>query len=57
MFLVGVLTPMRAALLTVAQILGGITGSAIIQALLPGTLNVRTQLSAGMSVRRVSKRS
>lgn len=51
MFLVGVLTPMRAVLLTISQILGGITGSAIIQALLPGTLNVRTTLIPGMSVR------
>ncbi|GAA5841135.1 hypothetical protein JCM9279_000551 [Rhodotorula babjevae] len=50
MFLVGVLTPMRAVLLTISQILGGITGSAIIQALLPGTLNVRTTLIPGMSV-------
>ncbi|GAA6023104.1 hypothetical protein JCM10207_007721 [Rhodosporidiobolus poonsookiae] len=50
MTLVGALTPLRAALLTVAQILGGITGSAIIQALLPGTLNVRTLLSPGTSI-------
>ncbi|KPV77377.1 uncharacterized protein RHOBADRAFT_10063, partial [Rhodotorula graminis WP1] len=50
MFLVGVLTPLRAVLLTISQILGGITGSAIIQALLPGTLNVRTTLIPGMSV-------
>ncbi|GAA5916986.1 hypothetical protein JCM6882_005083 [Rhodosporidiobolus microsporus] len=50
MLLVGALTPLRAALLTVAQILGGITGAAIIQALLPGTLNVRTLLSSGTSV-------
>ncbi|GAA5934648.1 uncharacterized protein JCM15063_003031 [Sporobolomyces koalae] len=50
MMLVGAITPLRAALLTISQILGGIVGSAIIQALLPGTLNVRTQLSPGMSV-------
>ncbi|GAA6023064.1 hypothetical protein JCM10207_007706 [Rhodosporidiobolus poonsookiae] len=52
MTLVGALTPLRAALLTVAQILGGITGSAIIQALLPGTLNVRALLSPGTSIAR-----
>ncbi|GAA5934644.1 uncharacterized protein JCM15063_003030 [Sporobolomyces koalae] len=52
MMLVGAITPLRAALLTLSQILGGIVGSAIIQALLPGTLNVRTQLSEGMSVAR-----
>ncbi|GAA5986434.1 hypothetical protein JCM11641_000999 [Rhodosporidiobolus odoratus] len=50
MMLVGALTPIRAALLTVSQILGGISGAAIIQALLPGTLNVRTTLSPGTSV-------
>ncbi|ORX35963.1 aquaporin-like protein [Kockovaella imperatae] len=52
MALVGALTPFRAALLTFAQILGGITGSAIIQALTPGTLNVRTQLADSVSVAR-----
>lgn len=38
MVLVGALTPVRGALLTFSQILGGITGSAIIQAITPGTL-------------------
>jgi aquaporin related protein len=38
MVLVGALTPLRGALLTVSQILGGITGAAIIQAITPGTL-------------------
>lgn len=74
MALVGALTPLRAALLSFSQILGGITGqspylnkvifppsayfshgrkgAAIIQALLPGTLNVRTTLSAGTSIAR-----
>jgi len=50
MVLVGALTPLRGALLTVSQILGGITGAAIIQALTPGTLNVRTTLGGGTSV-------
>ncbi|BGO90162.1 hypothetical protein NBRC10512_002555 [Rhodotorula toruloides] len=52
MLLVGALSPLRAALLVVSQILGGITGSAIIQALLPGTLNVRTTLASGVSIAR-----
>ena len=48
----GAITPTRAAILTVSQILGGIVGAAIIQAILPGTLNCRTTLIAGMSVAR-----
>uniref|UniRef100_A0A0K3C7V8 BY PROTMAP: gi/472588445/gb/EMS25917.1/ water channel [Rhodosporidium toruloides NP11] gi/647396237/emb/CDR38261.1/ RHTO0S03e07030g1_1 [Rhodosporidium toruloides] n=1 Tax=Rhodotorula toruloides TaxID=5286 RepID=A0A0K3C7V8_RHOTO len=52
MLLVGALSPLRAALLVVSQILGGITGAAIIQALLPGTLNVRTTLADGVSIAR-----
>ncbi|GAA5823247.1 hypothetical protein JCM3770_000096 [Rhodotorula araucariae] len=52
MLLVGALSPLRAALVIVAQILGGITGSAIIYALLPGTLNVRTTLGADVSIAR-----
>lgn len=50
MVLVGALTPLRGALLTLSQILGGITGAAIIQAITPGTLNVRTTLGGGTSV-------
>jgi aquaporin related protein len=50
MALVGALTPLRAILLTFAQILGGITGAAIIDAITPGTLNVRTSLAPGVSV-------
>jgi aquaporin related protein len=38
MMLVGALTPVRAALLAFVQILGGITGAAIIDAITPGTL-------------------
>ncbi|GAA5952795.1 hypothetical protein JCM3765_002966, partial [Sporobolomyces pararoseus] len=48
----GAITPVRAAILTFSQIIGGITGAAIIQAILPGTLNCRTTLTAGMSVAR-----
>jgi len=50
MVLVGALSPLRGALLTFSQILGGITGAAIIQAITPGTLNVRTTLGGGTSV-------
>ncbi|GAA5951002.1 hypothetical protein JCM8115_005029 [Rhodotorula mucilaginosa] len=52
MLLVGALSPVRAAILAVVQILGAITGAAIIQALTPGTLNVRTTLTPGMSITR-----
>lgn len=38
MVLVGALTPVRGALLTFVQVLGGITGAAIIDAITPGTL-------------------
>ncbi|WWC66295.1 uncharacterized protein I206_100196 [Kwoniella pini CBS 10737] len=50
MVLVGALTPLRGILLTFSQILGGITGAAIIQAITPGTLNVRTALGGGTSI-------
>ncbi|GAA5868368.1 hypothetical protein JCM3774_003269 [Rhodotorula dairenensis] len=52
MFLIGALSPLRAAILTFVQILGGITGAAIIDALTPGTLNARTKLTPGMSISR-----
>ncbi|BGO90627.1 hypothetical protein NBRC10512v2_002880 [Rhodotorula toruloides] len=52
MAIAGALTPLRAIFLTISQILGGIVGAAIIQALLPGTLNVATKLSPGTSVAR-----
>lgn len=44
---VGVLPPLRGALLSVSQILGGITAAAIIHAVLPGPLAVRTTLGGG----------
>ncbi|EIW72441.1 hypothetical protein TREMEDRAFT_16454, partial [Tremella mesenterica DSM 1558] len=50
MVLVGSITPVRGVLLSFSQILGGITGAAIIQAITPGTLNVRTTLGGGTSV-------
>jgi len=48
--LVGAITPLRAAILTFAQVLGGITGAAIVLAVLPGSLNIQTALSGGTSV-------
>ncbi|PVH79413.1 aquaporin, partial [Cadophora sp. DSE1049] len=49
MCLVGALPWVRGALLTIAQILGGITAAAIVSALLPGPLTVRTSLGGGTS--------
>ncbi|BGP30654.1 hypothetical protein JCM10296v2_002411 [Rhodotorula toruloides] len=50
MFLVGAMSPVRAVILAFAQILGGITGAAITEALLPGNSMVRTTLKTGISV-------
>ncbi|EKD21548.1 MIP family channel protein [Drepanopeziza brunnea f. sp. 'multigermtubi' MB_m1] len=50
MCLVGALPYIRGACLTFAQILGGITAAAIVSALLPGPLTVRTGLGGGTSV-------
>ena len=50
MCLVGALTYIRGALIAVTQILGAITAAAVVSALFPGPLNVRTTLHAGTSV-------
>ncbi|GAA5984206.1 hypothetical protein JCM10908_006090 [Rhodotorula pacifica] len=50
--LIGAHTPIRALILTVAQVVGSICGAAITSALLPGPLNVRTTLVAGTSIAR-----
>lgn len=50
MMLVGATGYVRGALITVAQILGGISAAAVIAAMLPGPLAVRTSLSGGTSV-------
>ncbi|BFZ55176.1 Aquaporin-1 [Savitreella phatthalungensis] len=50
--LVGVITPVRAVLLTISEILGGMTAAAIVQALLPGPQYVTTRLADNMSVTR-----
>lgn len=47
---VGALPYVRGLLVIVAQIIGGIAASAVISALLPGPLNVRTSLGGGTSV-------
>ncbi|GAA5918514.1 hypothetical protein JCM1841_003275 [Sporobolomyces salmonicolor] len=52
MMLVGAIKPLRAALLVISQILGGIAASAIVYGLLPGTLNVQTALSTDTSITR-----
>ncbi|CED83912.1 mip family channel protein [Phaffia rhodozyma] len=48
--LVGAITPARAVILVISQMIGGICGSALIYGLLPGRLNVRTTLSEGISI-------
>ncbi|GAA5882135.1 hypothetical protein JCM16303_005620 [Sporobolomyces ruberrimus] len=50
LYLAGALQPLRAILLVVAQLAGGIAGSAIVYALLPGSFNVQTTLSANTSI-------
>ncbi|CAL3968069.1 unnamed protein product [Diplocarpon coronariae] len=50
MCLIGALPYVRGVCLTVAQILGGITAAAIVSALLPGELTVRTNLGGGTTV-------
>ena len=48
--LVGGMSPIRGILITIPQLLGGITSAAVVSALFPGPLNVKTALSAGTSV-------
>ncbi|KAH6716143.1 aquaporin-like protein [Leptodontidium sp. MPI-SDFR-AT-0119] len=50
MCLVGALPYTRGALLTIAQILGGITAAAILSTFLPGPLTVQTELGGGTSI-------
>lgn len=47
--LIGSITWLRAVLLTIAQILGAIAASAIIDALTPGELAVKVALGGGIS--------
>lgn len=50
MMLVGATGYVRGALITVAQILGGICAAAVVSAMFPGPLAVRTELSGGTSI-------
>lgn len=50
MFLVGALPLVRACLLVVAQILGGMAAAALVSCLFPGSLNVQTSLGGGTTV-------
>src|SRR5271156_2003047 len=45
-----VISPLRAVLLTIAQLLGGIAAAALIDGLMPGPLNVGTTLSGDISI-------
>jgi len=48
--LVKILSPFRAVLLVLAQVLGGIAAAALVNVLLPESLYVRTTLGGGISV-------
>ncbi|PVI06633.1 aquaporin-like protein [Periconia macrospinosa] len=50
--LVGAIGWLKAGLLIISQVLGGIAAAAVTSALLPGDLNVRTSLSEGTSITR-----
>ncbi|KFZ15657.1 hypothetical protein V502_05490 [Pseudogymnoascus sp. VKM F-4520 (FW-2644)] len=50
LFLVGGLPAMRALLVLLAQILGGICAAAVVSCLFPGPLNVETTLGGGASI-------
>jgi aquaporin rerated protein, other eukaryote len=50
--LINVITPLRAAMVSIAQILGGMTAAALVKALTPGTLAVNTRLGGGVSISR-----
>ena len=48
--LTGMLPPLRAVFLTLAQVLGGITAAGLIKVLAPGELSVATRLGPGVSI-------
>jgi len=50
MCLIGAVPYVRGVLVIISQILGGIASAAVLSALLPGPLNVRTSLGGGTSV-------
>ena len=48
--LTGMVPPLRAVFLTLAQVLGGITAAGLIKVLVPGQLSVATRLGPGVSI-------
>lgn len=50
LMLVKVIPPYRAALFILSQILGGITAAALVDVLVPDTLNVSTRLGGGITI-------
>lgn len=50
MMIVGATAYIRGLLIIVAQILGGLAASALVSAMFPGPLNVRTELGGGTSI-------
>jgi aquaporin related protein len=47
--LVGAVTPLRAVLMIIVQLLGGMAAAGVVSALFPGPLNVGTRLGGGAS--------
>ncbi|KWU42129.1 aquaporin-like protein [Rhodotorula sp. JG-1b] len=52
LLLVGAMSPIRAAILTFMQFLGGLAAAGLVSCMTPGQLNVRTTLAEGMSITR-----
>ncbi|POY72677.1 hypothetical protein BMF94_4506 [Rhodotorula taiwanensis] len=52
MVLVGAMSPLRAAILTLMQFLGGLSAAGLVSCMTPGQANVRTTLAPGMSTAR-----
>ncbi|OCK74463.1 aquaporin-like protein [Lepidopterella palustris CBS 459.81] len=52
LYLIGALSTTRALLCFLSQMLSGICAAAVVEAILPGPLNVSTTLGAGMSIAR-----
>lgn len=50
MMVVGAVPYIRGGLIIISQLLGGIASAAVVSAMLPGPLNVRTSLGGGTSV-------
>lgn len=46
------MSPIRAAILTFMQFLGGLAAAGLVSCMTPGQLNVRTTLAEGMSITR-----